>query len=68
MQTLRAMALLGEGIALLPDFPDADEPGLLKVLPEVATAPTTVFFVYPSQRFVPEAVRRFIDLAVAEAR
>lgn len=62
MQTLRAFAQLGAGIALLPNLPDAS---LVRVLPAYATAPGPVFFVYPAQRFVPLNVRAFMDLCLS---
>jgi DNA-binding transcriptional LysR family regulator len=62
MQTLRAFVALGSGIGLLPDFVMPDR--LTRVLPEFSTAPNTVFFVYPAQRFVPVRVRAFVELAI----
>lgn len=63
---VRAMALLGRGIAFLPNFvadADVDSGELVEVLPDWAM--TTGFFslVYPPQRFVSPKVRAFIDTA-----
>ena len=62
MQTLRAFVARGSGIGLLPDFAMIDD-SLEKVLPEFATMPNTVYFIYPAQRFVPARVRTFVDMA-----
>jgi DNA-binding transcriptional LysR family regulator len=70
MQTIRALCEAGAGIALLPDFSRLEaKPGALeRVLPDFATEPSGVHFVYPAQRFVPAKVRRFIDLAIAHVK
>lgn len=66
MHSCRAFIETGMGIGPLPDFignfPDAP---LVRVLPDVASAPLTPYFVYPAQRFLPRNVRAFIDLAKA---
>jgi len=64
MQTVRAFVEQGSGIGFLPDFIGAyPERPLVRVLPEVSSAPISAYFVYPAQRFVPRPVRAFIDLA-----
>lgn len=69
MQTLRALATGGAGIALLPDFADLVGGNTLeRVLPGYRTAIGSVFFVYAAQKFVPVNIRTFIDMAVAEMR
>lgn len=70
MQTLRALARRGLGIAVLPDFSgtEAEDETLVRVLPELGTPVGTVYFVYPAQKFVPVNVRAFIDLALAEMK
>lgn len=64
MQTIRTFVLRGAGIGLLPDFSGA-APGekLVRVLPQFETEPSSVFFVYPAQRFVSVNVRAFMELA-----
>lgn len=66
MQTIRALAEGGGGIALLPDFSDVtgDRQRLERVLPDYATEKASVFFVYAAQKFVPVNVRAFVDLAI----
>jgi DNA-binding transcriptional LysR family regulator len=66
MQALRALAVQGLGIALLPDFA-GDEGGLVQVLPEYSTPSGNVYFVYPAGRFTPLNVKAFIDTAVGKA-
>jgi DNA-binding transcriptional LysR family regulator len=67
MQTLRALAARGLGIALLPEFSGAEmaADGLVQVLPEFSMAAGSAHFVYPAGKFVPVNVRAFIDTAVA---
>jgi DNA-binding transcriptional LysR family regulator len=67
MQTIRALCEAGAGIALLPDFAQAEAKtgGLERVLPHFATERSNVYFVYAAQRFVPVKVQRFIELASA---
>jgi DNA-binding transcriptional LysR family regulator len=66
METLAALATLGEGIALLPEFLARGEKGqrLVKVLPEWQWGEGRLFLVYPGKRFVPPKLRAFIDLAL----
>lgn len=64
LQTVRAFIEKGAGIGVLPDFVGSYvERPLVQVLPEVASDPISAYFVYPSQKFVPRALRAFIDLA-----
>ncbi|MEO6015228.1 MAG: LysR family transcriptional regulator [Devosia sp.] len=67
MQTLRALAMVGAGIAVLPDFPGGTI-GLERVLPDYTTQSGAVYFVYPAGKFTPVNVRAFIDLALAMPR
>ena len=64
IQTCRAFVERGAGIGLLPQFigDDARAP-LVRVLPEIASERIAVNFVYAAQRFVPQTLRAFIDLA-----
>ena len=65
MQTLRALAVRGVGIALLPDFPGAIADKLLRhVLPAYGTQSGKLHFVFPGGKYTPMTVRAFIDLAV----
>lgn len=64
LETLRAFAMQGKGIATLIDYL-AREARLVQVLPEWSWTSGALSFVYPSQRFVPANVRAFIDTAIA---
>ncbi|MEO7221091.1 MAG: LysR family transcriptional regulator [Devosia sp.] len=68
MQTLRALAVRGTGIALLPDFPGGPGDELDYVLPDYGTASGSLYFVFPGGKFTPVNVRAFIDLAVEMRR
>ena len=39
----------GVGIAALPDYLAAEDPNLLRILPDVEGPPTPAFFVYPEE-------------------
>jgi len=68
LETVRALAVAGNGIAPLPDYLTRDGAGpttLERVLPRWTWARGALSFVYPSQPFVPTNVRAFIDLALA---
>ncbi len=65
-ETLKAFALLGQGIVYLPEFLCAEEARderLRRVLPEWHGPPVAFSFVYPVQRFVSPKVRAFIATA-----
>ncbi len=65
-ETLKAFALLGEGIAYLPSFLCVEEAGqkrLQRILPEWRGDAVTFSFVYPAQCFVASKVRAFIAVA-----
>lgn len=65
MHSIRAFAVHGLGIALLPDILGATEGDeLVRVLPDVGLQTGSLNFVFPSGRFVPAGVRAFIDLAL----
>jgi DNA-binding transcriptional LysR family regulator len=64
MQTVRALAEGGGGIALLPLAGGMESPRLERVLPGYATEVGNVYFVFAAQRFVPVNVRSFIDMAL----
>jgi DNA-binding transcriptional LysR family regulator len=68
---IRAMAVNGQGIALLPTFicqPDMAVEELVPVLADWHGRADPVHLVYPRQRFMPPKLRAFIDLAHAELR
>jgi DNA-binding transcriptional LysR family regulator len=65
-ETLRALAVLGEGVAFLPSFLCAEEKKqekLVRVLPQWRGDKVSLSLVYPGQRFVPAKVRAFIAVA-----
>jgi DNA-binding transcriptional LysR family regulator len=67
-ETLRSLAALGAGVALLPSFLCAEksqQDKLIRLLPQWRGDRVSISLVYPAQRFVPAKVRAFI--AVAEA-
>jgi DNA-binding transcriptional LysR family regulator len=64
--TVKALAELGNGIAILPDYiceNDASENKLVKILPEWSLETGNFSLVYPDQQFVTPKVRAFIDVA-----
>jgi DNA-binding transcriptional LysR family regulator len=68
---IRAMAIKGQGVALLPTF--TCKPGmivgdLVHLLPDWYGKADPVHLVYPRQRFMPPKLRAFIDLAQDEMR
>ena len=65
-ETLRALAVLGWGVALLPSFlcaEEAKERKLVAVLPDWRGESVTISIVYPAQRFVSPKIRAFITAA-----
>ncbi|HEX7233548.1 MAG TPA: LysR family transcriptional regulator [Candidatus Binatia bacterium] len=65
-ETLRSLAVLGWGIALLPSFlcaEEAKERRLVSVLPDWRGESVTISIVYPAQRFVAPKIRAFITAA-----
>jgi DNA-binding transcriptional LysR family regulator len=65
-EALRALAVLGWGIALLPSFlcaEEAKERKLVSVLPNWRGESVSVSVVYPAQRFVSPKIRAFITTA-----
>jgi DNA-binding transcriptional LysR family regulator len=65
-ETLRSLAVLGWGIALLPSFlcvEEAKERRLVSVLPDWRGESVTISIVYPAQRFVSPKIRAFITAA-----
>ncbi len=65
-ETLRSLAILGEGIAFLPSFlcsEDMQQDKLTRVLSQWRGDKVSLSLVYPAQRFVPTKVRSFIAVA-----
>lgn len=66
--TVRTFVARGNGIGLLPDIVGEETLSaapLVRVLPEFAIESCSIQFVYPAQRFVPPAVRAFIEVATS---
>lgn len=71
IRVVRAMALAGEGVALLPVClcREASAAGqLIPVLPAWHGKADAIHIVYPRQRFVPPKLRAFVDLAATVLR
>jgi DNA-binding transcriptional LysR family regulator len=61
---LRAMAVAGAGIALLPEINAAEDAAggrLRRVLPEYSSSGASLFVIYPSKRQIPPRVAAFRD-------
>ena len=61
---LRAFALSGQGVAILPDWlieDDLQSGRLVHVLPDWQFTPQGVYALYPDTRHLPLKVRVFID-------
>lgn len=68
---VRAMALAGAGVALLPWYLCREEcakGSLVRVLPNWHAKSDPIHIVYPRQRFVPPKLRAFVDMAADELR
>ncbi|WP_342379944.1 LysR family transcriptional regulator [Myxococcus stipitatus] len=66
-EAIRNAAVAGLGIAYLPRFlvdEDLESGRLEALLPSCDTDPVPISALYPSKRFLPAKVRRFIDLMV----
>jgi DNA-binding transcriptional LysR family regulator len=64
LAVLRAAAIAGLGVALLPDFycrRDFDAGTLVRILPQWRAQPRIVHIVFTTKRGLPPAVRLFID-------
>ena len=69
VRVIRALALAGEGVALLPEYlgrEDCTEDRLVRVLPAWHAKADPVHIVYPRQRFMAPKLRAFVDLATQE--
>lgn len=66
LMMVRALALMGDGIAMLPThmlFDEVSSGKLVRVLPEWKSSTTPVHFVYPAQRFVTPKLSTFMTMA-----
>ena len=69
MQAIRALAVQGTALALLPDLPAAVQvAGLVRVLPDYEMQPGNLYLVYPAGKFTPANVRAFVAMATGRAR
>ncbi|WP_159440387.1 LysR family transcriptional regulator [Vibrio quintilis] len=69
VQNCRKFIESGAGIGILPDFIGQSAGAgstLVRVLPALVSDTFSIYFVWPSQQFVPQTVRKFIDLAMDE--
>lgn len=67
MQNCRSLIEAGAGIGPLADFLGESISGpnqLVRVLPELASVRASAYFIYPTQRFVSQKVRAFIECAL----
>lgn len=68
---LKALIQRGRGIGVLPDFM-GEESGsagsLVKVLSNYRSDIVSIYFAYPTQRFVPKTVQAFIAVATGDPR
>lgn len=66
LRLVHKMAVLGDGLALLPSFmcPTDDKVSKLsRVLPEWSSGENPIHFVYPAQKFVQPAISAFIEFS-----
>ena len=67
----RALALQGQGVALLPDvicYEELKTAQLVRVLPELMGAPSPFHYVWPSHIAESPKVRAFIDFSIGDFR
>mgnify|MGYP000734206298 CR=1 FL=1 len=65
--TARALAAMGLGICFLPGYL-AQQLDLARVLPELSSPFTGLYFAYPAQAFVPARVSEFISCALTTVK
>jgi DNA-binding transcriptional LysR family regulator len=66
LSLVRTLAICGEGIAFLPTFycrQEVKAGKLERILPQWASVPRPVHFVYPAQRFISPKLKAFIEMA-----
>ena len=69
MDTLRAMAVAGLGLALVPRYlcgDDLDQGRLARLLPDWTPAPARIYAVMPARCGEPLALKRFLEFTAAE--
>jgi len=69
MDTLRAMAGAGLGVALVPRYlcvAELDQGDLVRILPDWTAAPARIYAVMPARSGEPLALKRFLEYAAAE--
>lgn len=65
--TVRALVTMGLGISFLPGYL-AHQLDLVRVLPDLRSPFTGLYFAYPAQKFVPVRVREFMEVAVSTVK
>lgn len=65
--TVRAFVAMGLGISFLPGYL-ARQSDLVRVLPELRSPFTGLYFAYPAQSFVPLRVKAFMALAISSVK
>ncbi|NOJ50457.1 LysR family transcriptional regulator [Bradyrhizobium archetypum] len=65
--TIRTFVAMGLGIGFLPAFL-ADQLRLVRVLPDLRSPLTGLYFAYPAQKFVAARVRKFITFALSSVK
>lgn len=71
IRVVRTMVLAGDGVALLPAclcHKECAAGQLVQVLPEWQAKADPIHIVYPRQRFIPQTLRVFVDIASAALR
>ncbi len=66
MGLARSLAVQGAGLSFLPSYlcmPDIKAGGLIPVLTDYRSKINPIHFVYPSQRYVPAAIKSFIEMS-----
>ncbi len=71
LESVKTFVQRGNGIGLLPEFVANhtynSEAKLVRVLPDYMSDESSIYFAYPSQQFVPQTVRAFINLATNQS-
>lgn len=65
--TVRALVAMGLGISFLPGYL-AHQFDLVRVLPDLRSPFTGLYFAYPAQKFVPARVREFMGFAISTVK
>jgi len=67
LMTVRALVAKGLGISFLPGYL-AHQLDLVRVLPDLRSPFTGLYFAYPAQKFVPLRVTEFMEIAISTVR